>query len=411
MSPEAAIVGPRPKVFLSHSAHEASARAVLDVLERELRDAGFEVLVDFTRLAGGDNWRKAISDWMAICHAAVAILDPVALDSTWVQHELSALSFRRSVDDRIKLLPVLMGGVSEEDLKTRKWDPQDLAEIQGVKADQPAEVAARVKESLDGIRVRYSSESPIHGLEQDIRGLLRDVNPDALTTAAGRLGLDLSRWTIDSSEKAVGLARKLLESSLGQIYHAMAELRTAWPKPAADVFELAAPFAWVKWDAARAIRHALHEDPRYVGLNTSDFRTCKMYVKRAQHRLDVMEVPLVGHEHAADDLRAGILAALSDYGFDDWKVADINAHLAEEPVVLVAPIPPPDKAMLLQATEDLTNLNLFFRAGARGRPVLVEAGIDEAVRYLEPELLPDDEESALRLYELYKKKLKRGDRE
>jgi hypothetical protein len=402
----------KPRVFISHSAHEQLAGEVLEAVEKKLEKAGFDVLVDRTRLEGGEFWRGAIANWIVVCHAAVGILDTRALESPWVRHEMSALSIRRQVDDRFKLLPVLLDGVDENALQGREWSPMDLADLQGVKRDDPAEIAERVREKLEPLKDRYSGDSPIHALERDLAAHLRGVDEEVLEAAAREVHLDISRWTFDGREKARALARKLLESKPEDVYYAMIEIRETEPRPARRIYELAAPFAWVEWDAARAILDALKEAPRGVGLNCREYDTCRMYAQRARYRIRISEVPVQGHEYAAADLHAGIRAALNEHGFTKgWTDDRINERLEHEPVVLVVPFPPPDHEMLDEAIGDLRNLTLFFRAGPEGQPFLICRGLDaERVRYLEPELPRDAEDDLVRMYAYYKAEIaKTGD--
>jgi formylglycine-generating enzyme required for sulfatase activity len=97
---------PAPRIFLSHSSHDAAFTARL---EADLRAAGatvYRVVAD----QGGD-FVKAIDDALAACEWVVLVLTTDALASPWVQQEIRA-AIRLKNQGRIRgILPIQAGPV------------------------------------------------------------------------------------------------------------------------------------------------------------------------------------------------------------------------------------------------------------------------------------------------------------
>ncbi|MFZ2879777.1 MAG: SUMF1/EgtB/PvdO family nonheme iron enzyme [Phototrophicaceae bacterium] len=74
-----------PTVFVSYSHRDEvfAARLIAD-----LQKAGHAVWIDVTKLKGGDEWVRAISEGIINSYAFVVVVTPHALDSTWVQTEI-----------------------------------------------------------------------------------------------------------------------------------------------------------------------------------------------------------------------------------------------------------------------------------------------------------------------------------
>ena len=111
------------RVFISHSAHavdEPATLAFLHALTAALQATpGLEPLTDHKDLQAGDEWLQRLYAWMALCDAAVVLLSPRAVtreNSTWVPREANLLLWRKALDTRFVVIPVLIGGLTRADL-------------------------------------------------------------------------------------------------------------------------------------------------------------------------------------------------------------------------------------------------------------------------------------------------------
>src|SRR4051812_32702182 len=110
------MMGPKPCVFVSHSAREPQAAAVRDAVYRALDDSGrYRVFLDRESLEPGALWRSEINHWLGLCDAAVVVLSPSALQSTYVAYELALLGYRFTDATDPRLVPVLVPPVTPED--------------------------------------------------------------------------------------------------------------------------------------------------------------------------------------------------------------------------------------------------------------------------------------------------------
>ncbi|KNZ33320.1 MAG: hypothetical protein AD742_06935 [Methylibium sp. NZG] len=111
------------RVFISHSANRAeepATQAFLDAVIARLQAApGLEALADQKDLQGGDEWLQRLYAWMGLCDAAVIVLSPRAVvreNSSWVPRESSLLLWRKALDPRFVVIPVLVGGLQPAQL-------------------------------------------------------------------------------------------------------------------------------------------------------------------------------------------------------------------------------------------------------------------------------------------------------
>jgi hypothetical protein len=116
------------RVFISHSANaveEPTTQAFLDALVAAIAaEPGFEPLTDRTDLQAGDEWMQQLYTWMGLCDAAVVLLSPRAVtreNSAWVPRETNLLLWRKSLDPRFVVIPVLIGGLQADALKNNPF--------------------------------------------------------------------------------------------------------------------------------------------------------------------------------------------------------------------------------------------------------------------------------------------------
>lgn len=111
------------QVFISHSAHrteEPATQTFLNALVKAMKAVpGLEPQVDQKDLHPGDQWLQKLYTWMGLCNAAVIMLSPRAVtreNSAWVPREANLLLWRKALDPRFVVIPVLIGGLKPADL-------------------------------------------------------------------------------------------------------------------------------------------------------------------------------------------------------------------------------------------------------------------------------------------------------
>lgn len=147
----------KPQIFISHSAKDAEAKAVLDALDDRLRAVGFEVLLDKERLQPGAMWRDDLHRWMDVCRAAVILLSNDALTSAWVMQEATILAGRRSRDQQFVVLPVLLSRVQRSDFAQGPFASLAINQIQAAHEDTPAAIAEQVVQRLAPLKQASSA--------------------------------------------------------------------------------------------------------------------------------------------------------------------------------------------------------------------------------------------------------------
>lgn len=108
-----------PTVFISYS-HDDKAYA--ERLIRDLQSAGHAIWIDVSRLKGGDQWIRAISEGIINSYAFVVLATHRALASQWVRDEITWAKLRGK-----PIIPVLLEDVVDNN------DFFALASYQGVK--------------------------------------------------------------------------------------------------------------------------------------------------------------------------------------------------------------------------------------------------------------------------------------
>lgn len=285
---------PRARIFISHSTKgelspaEASARDVLQALTRPLRDDDrFTLLLDRITLKPGDAWRARINLWVGACDAAVVLLSEDALDSAYVAYEASILSYRRSLDPSLLVIPVLVPPVTSAALKASRLAPQQLAELQLVRGTTD-EIVAQVMDRLRGAAyftspVELRAEQLAELLEKaDDRDVLRAYEAVGLET-----GLDVAPWLPHESaheghQRRLRLAVQLMsvgmESATRAVLLLQKRMGDDW-RVVQEIIDLIAS-SWVDYRSTTRIPPITRDPagPRALALNASSRDTAWMYV-------------------------------------------------------------------------------------------------------------------------------------
>ena len=182
-----------PRVFISHVNGDPSGEGIWPTLCDRLAAARFDVLVDRALLRAGDLWRAEIYGWIGLCDAAVILISRQALDDPskhWVARETACLICRRYHEPSLKIIPVLLDGITFEDLEaTERFRDLQLAESQCVRGANVEAVAAGLQ------NLQPAADTPLTKLAYQIRGVLADFNPLKIETVLRFCDVDLGTLT------------------------------------------------------------------------------------------------------------------------------------------------------------------------------------------------------------------------
>lgn len=127
------------RIFISHGLDKKvkSDMQFLDRLQAALETpaaggVAHQVLLDRSQLEAGDTWQDVLHEMLAECDAAVLLLSPRALTRPWVLKESTVLAYRKALEPRFPLYPVLLGGVAPADLGQLNFSPLCLQALQGL---------------------------------------------------------------------------------------------------------------------------------------------------------------------------------------------------------------------------------------------------------------------------------------
>uniref|UniRef100_UPI00280ACE59 toll/interleukin-1 receptor domain-containing protein n=1 Tax=Streptomyces clavuligerus TaxID=1901 RepID=UPI00280ACE59 len=154
------------QVFISHSAKRDPL--TLEVLQRVasgLTSKNFEVRVDMEALRPGVDWCATLYQWLAECDAAVVLFNEAALESFWVRREVNILLWRRALNPRFRVIPVLVGKMSSGRLKDA-----------GFSDVLPVEFAREPPGGGEVVPVQLQTHRPVHIVTR--RAVLTGVEDD-----------------------------------------------------------------------------------------------------------------------------------------------------------------------------------------------------------------------------------------
>lgn len=356
------------KLFISHSSKTPDNLTLLQELCGALgkNDAGFVVLVDQGGgIPAGADWDLYLNEWMAECHAAVILFSKAALyRSDWVKKEAAILSWRREVEEGFTLIPVLLDGLTPEDLAT------GLFGVLRVNKDQCVRCATEAQEIVDqvvtglGAANAAAAGTPFDHLEGALRRILeQQAAADTLETAWHNLVSTCKpSWRSDRGERFAGaLARYLLRDGARALVELKVLLDKIRPRIARDrAQELLRYLAglWVQAEAAGGIP-AARRGSRLVALNGNYFTdfTGRRYLERAWPLTDLWRLVLVNSRtlpEILEDIRAEFRPThrMQDAAVD----RRINGYA--DPVVVF--LPQPDDAGLLPDADLLDALRAHY---------------------------------------------------
>jgi hypothetical protein len=313
---------PRPRIFVSHSNNDPHSSAYIKAIESVLGPAGFDVLVDRTRLQPGARWRDEIYTWMGLCHAAVILVSDAAIQpgSIWVPRETSILLWRHTLDPKFEVIPACIGNVSPADLTRGVFADMQLQEILAAPAATPQQLTDALTSRLSALTAR---QTPLETLSSRIAELFRNIGDTAVEEAGEAIHINLA--ALLPAEKRHTLALELLQQPLADAVPALEVLAEFLdPSKADQLLSIIAP-SWVDLCAARWLAHCGSRKSARpaVILNASTHFAAAMYVHRAsckppKTRWHIVSVTGIHGEKIAEE----IAAEVEDNLMQEFRLAD-----------------------------------------------------------------------------------------
>ncbi|WP_146192670.1 toll/interleukin-1 receptor domain-containing protein [Streptomyces sp. A244] len=334
IAPSETLFGDRGLVFLSHSSrpreeHELGAgdtlqrhehrkaylKRLLAALGDRLPPLGFATWLDQKDLEKGECFDTLIYDALLRCRSAVILIDRDALDSEYVLAEATILTFRRTVGDPVHLLPVLLGDVTDKDVKASR-----LGRVLRLDALLPLRPANRkqngsaalstadeITQELDeSITPCDDADSSTQRWIDHVSSYLSRVTDEALRRAAKTIGVDSEEWQT-TRHKPRALAAAFLSCEPGLVYKALQELVPQLdPHQVQRAVQYVQPL-WVDLGAAQVVMAANNRSApdRVVGLSTRAYRLGKNLAERAtagDWRYHIHALPEITGEDTINEL-------------------------------------------------------------------------------------------------------------
>lgn len=402
---------PKPRIFISHSAHEPEAEKVRLALIKCLK-RDFDVKTDKELLTGGQDFREEIFNWINQAHGGVILFSSSALTSPWVKTEASILASRRVLDKTaFQLVPVLLSPVTRSDIEAKEFSPMRLATLQLVRSDDPVKICKDVRAGLQPLLKPALPETPFEGLIRQVALLLKQVTAAELLSAADAMSVDVSNWTKEEDYPTL-LAKEMLEHGLPKAVKGIRELDNFLDPAATEkLIELVAP-VWVSLAAASRIPQiASMQDTtlRKLWVNGggdeySEF-TAGHFVRRACCRppQTCWPVLLVPPDSGEDDIghykrvikESLKIRFLRNESASEVVLKEVLARKERdnEPIFVAFTPPGPDRDVIAALRAEFPTLTFFILTGYQAQAVP-----SPDVQFLQPELKAEDELAAYAEY-------------
>jgi TIR domain len=402
------------RIFISHCTRDDFTREVRRRLVEKLLEMKLVPLVD-QNIEPGGIWRAKLHFWLGCCDGAVILFSRQALlDSHWVKKEATILTWRKSLDPRLRIIPVLLGDISPEELTTDYLSSLELGEIQWTRPDSREETDEAAERLADAIALSFKGLSPREadpGLQRWIEratACLRKAEPADLRRAANLLRISEEDWN-DLSEPAVVVAHHLLHTDLEDALAALGEILPGLPRESRRVLvELAEPL-WIQEAAARHILPVTRraEGQRLLAINAQYQETGNWYIHRATCSATGTLVLRISGIFG-EDQGAEIVAAVEDacrrmvFGPDGGrsmpealreKVLQKNLRLTNRQVFLLVDEHAVRREVVEALRQRFPSVTFVLLSG-RSFPDREALGLP-AIELIRPELSGEDEEDAI----------------
>jgi hypothetical protein len=225
------------RVFISHVNGDPTGEEFWPALRNRLVTMGFNVLVDREVLKPGTLWRSEIYGWIGLCDAAVILISRQALenpDKHWVARETACLVCRRYVDPSLKIIPVLLDGITFADFNvTDRFRDLQLEETMCVMGSDLDAVAAGLR------NLQPLSDTLLSKLANHIRAELAEFHLAKIEAVLDDCDVDLATWSSGDDPRR-RLALSLLTIDVGKLPRILGRLVRLDPTRRQNVMRITA---------------------------------------------------------------------------------------------------------------------------------------------------------------------------
>ncbi len=292
----------RPRVFISYTGRDDISVPLRDAVKADLEggdpaDAQHDVFIDALRLQVGAPWRDALYAWLGHCDVAILLLTPAAVGLAhtgsdrplWVPREVTILSWRKRLDPRLLLVPVLCDGLRLDDLpgsEVAELEIEDRHLILQQEGESRTDLARRIGDVVRGAVVDRGT-SCCDALVGSLVKVLRNLQGSrALEALADEIPIDLGPWA-PTRDAELPVALGLLHQPFDVVERAIRCLldNVRERELLVEVVRALQP-SWVAWEAAVPLRsgietQAADASPELYILPGSTPFAAECYVARA----------------------------------------------------------------------------------------------------------------------------------
>jgi len=404
------------RIFVSHcSKHDTRSAEVMQRLLADLTDGEVELIWDRDLLGVGDDWHDKLLTEMESCHGAILLLSAAALQRPYVVMECTLLAWRKRHSEKwegntFELLPVLVGGVTPEDLvdpaRSRVKD-LGLGRYQAGNDQSLDALVNSLRAPLERLRLAHRRNRPRDLLLSDIARQLESSKPGSDAKLASLLRIDLPAWVQSASVKfrTSAVAAAMPDKNLREVGRALVEAKDdITEKDALAIVERLAPFAVPGEAAARIPEVALDlTSAKAFEINVEHLHTGRWYAQLAfgsMLRTKMAEVTNadsgLGSTHLFEEIVESVMEAVGSETLDEALAELQNMGT---PFFVLIPCTRPSSDVVSKVHERFPTITLLFLCGSEPSTANPAAN----VTLLEPLLKIGEEQKAHSNYEKAKR--------
>jgi hypothetical protein len=381
------------RAFLSYARKNPRSKDTLAAIGDALSARGWErPFTDEGSVQPGDQWRRRLLVGLAETHAGIVLLTPEALASPWVLQELIVMSFRCDLDPQYRFVPVLLDGLTPEELAKHPFSPVALSHVQQV-TGEPKDIAMQVAAALGDAATFAGSDTLLGQLAIELEKSLAQLTSAELHTVGGQLNVTVSHEAQGRRDIARSIARRALASGGDGIVSAIqAVAQHLRQKQTERLLELIAPL-WISLEATARLKPVFNDVavPALNGNHLPHF-TAQCFLDRAYwpNLKQPMLVSVAGGSDgtAMDPIEQILNGVRMKLHFLKTQ-QQAQEFLVKRPdlVVILLPDPPPDDELLSELRSALPGVR--FLASVTGAPTKSTAAYESM-----PAIDLDDETNA-----------------
>jgi hypothetical protein len=273
-----------------HQYRKRHLTTVLSLLETRLEDSGFEVWIDRNQVSPGEEFEDKISFALYDCDIGLILLDLDALDSGYVRKEATILMWRHMIDG-IRVMPILIGGVTVRDLtRSDLGATVGLGNLSVLRAPTSKLNGAAAESLVEAIISELPKATKPTGISspsvrwiQDFVHFTSGISAERLWRVAECLGVDIADWARARDRHQV-VAGAMLGADMLRVHRALVQLVGLLDEDGSktEAVRRALPL-WVDLDVAKIVVdvEALPAGRRVLAIATPAYRLGEHVIQRA----------------------------------------------------------------------------------------------------------------------------------